>query len=60
MHIRSLGVLCAHSTIQHDALMKSKNFSFRLTGGAWSPTRPGVFYIIKWNGNIDVWDLLEK
>ena len=40
--------------------MTSGNAQVQLNGGVWSPTRPGVFFIIKANGNIDVWDLLEK
>eukprot|EP00955_Chlamydomonas_euryale_P087613 364310-Chlamydomonas_euryale.AAC.9 len=31
-----------------------------LTGGTWSPTRPGVFYTIKMDGAMDVWDLYYK
>uniref|UniRef100_A0A2K6SHL0 Dynein axonemal intermediate chain 3 n=1 Tax=Saimiri boliviensis boliviensis TaxID=39432 RepID=A0A2K6SHL0_SAIBB len=30
------------------------------TSGHWSLTRPGVFYIGREDGNIDIWDLLEK
>ena len=26
----------------------------------WSPSRPSVFFIGKADGNIDVWDLLDK
>ena len=32
----------------------------RLMGGYWSPSRPGVFYIAKMDGSVDVWDLLDK
>ncbi|KAL4236475.1 WD repeat-containing protein 63 [Mactra antiquata] len=32
----------------------------RLTAGHWSPSRPGVFYISKVDGSVDVWDLLDK
>ncbi|KAI8906691.1 WD40-repeat-containing domain protein [Gorgonomyces haynaldii] len=31
-----------------------------LTCGKWSPTRPGVFYIGRADGVIEVWDLLDK
>ncbi|KAK6180530.1 hypothetical protein SNE40_012670 [Patella caerulea] len=34
--------------------------SVKLTGGHWSPSRPGVFFIAKSDGNVDVWDLLDK
>ncbi|XP_048208095.1 dynein axonemal intermediate chain 3 [Perognathus longimembris pacificus] len=32
----------------------------RYTSGHWSLTRPGVFYIGREDGNVDIWDLLEK
>ncbi|XP_006984798.1 dynein axonemal intermediate chain 3 [Peromyscus maniculatus bairdii] len=32
----------------------------RYTSGAWSLTRPGVFYIGREDGYVDIWDLLEK
>lgn len=32
----------------------------RYTAGHWSLTRPGVFYIGREDGNVDIWDLLEK
>lgn len=28
--------------------------------GTWSPTRPGVFFTIKMDGTMDVWDLFYK
>ncbi|KAJ3389303.1 WD repeat-containing protein 63 [Lobulomyces angularis] len=28
--------------------------------GVWSPTRPGVFFISKTDGTIEVWDLLDR
>lgn len=31
-----------------------------IRGGSWSPTRPSVFYTIKADGNLDVWDLCYK
>lgn len=31
-----------------------------LTGGCWSPTRPGVFFTTKSNGTMDVWDYFYK
>ena len=27
-----------------------------LTGGCWSPTRPGVFFLTRADGMINVWD----
>ncbi|ELW65376.1 WD repeat-containing protein 63 [Tupaia chinensis] len=32
----------------------------RYTSGHWSLTRPGVFYIGREDGYVDIWDLLEK
>ena len=32
----------------------------RLTAGHWSNSRPGVFYIAKQDGTLDVWDLLDR
>ncbi|KAM4873171.1 dynein axonemal intermediate chain 3 isoform 2-T2 [Thomomys bottae] len=32
----------------------------RYTSGHWSLTRPGVFYIGREDGYIDIWDILEK
>jgi len=31
-----------------------------LSTGCWSPTRPGVLYTAKKDGNIEVWDLLDR
>eukprot|EP00939_MAST-03C_sp_MAST-3C-sp1_P001946 g1946.t1 len=31
-----------------------------MTAGCWSPTRPGVFYIARADGVLDVWDLHEQ
>ena len=31
-----------------------------LTAGCWSPTRAGVVYIAKQDGELDVWDLLDR
>lgn len=31
-----------------------------ICGGLWSPTRPGVFYIAKSDGTLDVWDLMDQ
>jgi dynein intermediate chain 2 len=32
----------------------------QLTGGAWSPTRPGLFYTISHGGVLDAWDYYYK
>ncbi|KAJ3003583.1 UNVERIFIED_CONTAM: WD repeat-containing protein 63, partial [Siphonaria sp. JEL0065] len=31
-----------------------------IISGRWSPTRPGVFYISKADGTIEVWDILDS
>jgi len=31
-----------------------------LSAGCWSPTRPGVIYTAKEDGNLEVWDLLDR
>ncbi|KAJ7367405.1 WD repeat-containing protein 63, partial [Desmophyllum pertusum] len=41
-------------------LLQSATHLMRLTGGHWSPSRPGVFFITKTDGNVDVWDLLDR
>ncbi len=32
----------------------------KITDVEWSPTRPGVFYISKQNGSIDIWDIIDR
>ena len=41
-------------------IMTTKFHSSYLTGGTWSPTRPGVFFSIKMDGTMDVWDFFYK
>lgn len=41
-------------------IFKSAVHECKLTSGHWSPTRPGVFFIGRNDGNVDVWDLLDK
>lgn len=41
-------------------LLQSSCSTKRYTSGHWSLTRPGVFYIGREDGYIDIWDLLEK
>mmetsp|Transcript_22165 Transcript_22165/g.68973 ORF Transcript_22165/g.68973 Transcript_22165/m.68973 type:complete len:575 (-) Transcript_22165:73-1797(-) len=42
------------------AIMTTKYHKSYLTGGTWSPTRPGVFFTIKMDGVLDVWDYYYK
>ncbi|XP_055978831.1 dynein axonemal intermediate chain 3 [Sorex fumeus] len=41
-------------------LLQSSCSAKRYTSGHWSLTRPGVFYVGREDGYIDIWDLLEK
>ncbi|XP_036613228.1 dynein intermediate chain 3, axonemal [Trichosurus vulpecula] len=41
-------------------LLQSACSAKRYTAGHWSLTRPGVFFVGKEDGYIDIWDLLEK
>ncbi|XP_067157090.1 dynein axonemal intermediate chain 3 [Apteryx mantelli] len=41
-------------------ILQSSCSAVRYTVGHWSLTRPGVFFIGREDGNIDIWDLLEK
>uniref|UniRef100_A0A670IKF3 Dynein axonemal intermediate chain 3 n=1 Tax=Podarcis muralis TaxID=64176 RepID=A0A670IKF3_PODMU len=41
-------------------LLESSCTAKRYTVGQWSLSRPGVFFIGREDGNIDIWDLLEK
>ncbi|NWU44000.1 WDR63 protein, partial [Hylia prasina] len=41
-------------------ILQSSCSAGRYTAGQWSLTRPGVFFIGRDNGNIDIWDLLKK
>ena len=34
--------------------------SHYLTGGCWSPTRPGIFYVIGMDGSLNVWDFFHR
>jgi len=38
----------------------SPNASTYLTGGRWSPTRPGMLFISKEDGCVDVWDFTDS
>ncbi len=41
-------------------IMSTRYESSYLTSGVWSPTRPGVFFVSKENGELDVWDYYFK
>eukprot|EP00117_Sycon_ciliatum_P006446 scpid30493/ scgid9981/ WD repeat-containing protein 63 len=46
--------------VEAGPLMHSAPYECCLTVGKWSPTRPGVFFIGKANGTVEIWDLLDK
>ncbi|NXJ89202.1 WDR63 protein, partial [Corythaixoides concolor] len=46
--------------VTNGPILQSSCSARRNTAGHWSLTRPGVFFIGRDNGNIDVWDLLKK
>jgi len=41
-------------------IMTTKYHNSYLTDGCWSPTRPGVFFTIKMDGTLDIWDYFFK
>lgn len=41
-------------------LMTTSYHASNIVGGTWSPTRPAVFFTIKSDGCLDVWDLFYK
>ncbi|NXO55864.1 WDR63 protein, partial [Aramus guarauna] len=46
--------------VTNGPILQSSCSAGRNTAGCWSLTRPGVFYIGRDDGNIDIWDLLKK
>ncbi|XP_002740173.1 dynein axonemal intermediate chain 3-like [Saccoglossus kowalevskii] len=46
--------------VEYGPLLASSASHKKLTAGRWSPSRPGVFYIAKQDGNVDVWDILDR
>ncbi|NXG57942.1 WDR63 protein, partial [Hemiprocne comata] len=46
--------------VTNGPILKSSCSAGRNTAGHWSLTRPGVFFIGRDDGNIDIWDLLKK
>ena len=41
-------------------MLQTKSFSKRLCDAEWSTTRPGVFFIAKSDGTVDIWDVLDR
>ncbi|XP_050439992.1 dynein intermediate chain 3, ciliary-like [Adelges cooleyi] len=46
--------------VKDSPIMWSKRHEMRLTDGAWSETKPSVFYTIRADGCLDAWDVLQK
>ncbi|XP_067101386.1 dynein axonemal intermediate chain 2 [Osmerus mordax] len=46
--------------IKESSIMWTKYHMAYLTDGCWSPVRPSVFYTVKMDGTLDVWDILFK
>ncbi|XP_074077877.1 dynein axonemal intermediate chain 3 [Macrotis lagotis] len=46
--------------VSQGPLLQSSCSTKKYTAGHWSLTRPGVFFVGKEDGYIDIWDLLEK
>ncbi|NXU72278.1 WDR63 protein, partial [Oreotrochilus melanogaster] len=46
--------------ITNGPILQSNCSAGRNTAGHWSLTRPGVFFIGREDGNIEIWDLLKK
>ncbi|NXQ82645.1 WDR63 protein, partial [Nyctibius grandis] len=46
--------------VTNGPILQSSCSAGRNTVGHWSLTRPGVFFIGRDDGNIDIWDLLKK
>nr|XP_021149872.1 WD repeat-containing protein 63 isoform X2 [Columba livia] len=46
--------------VTNGPILHSSCSAGRYTAGKWSLTRPGVFFIGRDDGNIDIWDLLKK
>ncbi|XP_067286568.1 dynein, axonemal, intermediate chain 2a isoform X2 [Pseudorasbora parva] len=46
--------------ISETSIMSTKNHKTYLLDGCWSPVRPSVFFTVKMDGTLDVWDLLFK
>ena len=41
-------------------IVTTKYHSSYLTGGCWSPTRAGVFFVTRMDGVVDVWDFYHR
>ncbi|KAK9965831.1 hypothetical protein ABG768_004897 [Culter alburnus] len=46
--------------ITESSIMSTKNQMTYLLDACWSPVRPAVFFTVKMDGTLDVWDILFK
>ncbi|KAM9324679.1 dynein axonemal intermediate chain 3 [Gastrophryne carolinensis] len=46
--------------VTNGPILQSSCSEMRYTAAHWSLSRPGVFFIGKEDGNVEIWDLLEK
>ncbi|XP_057675275.1 dynein axonemal intermediate chain 2-like isoform X1 [Corythoichthys intestinalis] len=46
--------------IKESSVMWTKHQTDYLTDGCWSPVRPSVFFTVKMDGVLDIWDILFK
>lgn len=46
--------------IRLSSIMSTKYHTSHLLDGCWSPVRPAVFFTVKMDGTLDVWDILLK
>ncbi|XP_046709967.1 dynein axonemal intermediate chain 2 [Silurus meridionalis] len=46
--------------IKESSIMWTKYHMAHLSDGCWSPVRPSVFFTVKMDGTLDVWDFLFK
>uniref|UniRef100_A0AAR2JBL9 Dynein, axonemal, intermediate chain 2b n=2 Tax=Pygocentrus nattereri TaxID=42514 RepID=A0AAR2JBL9_PYGNA len=46
--------------IRESSIMWTKYHTASLSDGCWSPVRPSVFFTVKMDGTLDVWDFLFK
>lgn len=41
-------------------IMQTRYHESYLTDGCWSPSRPGIFYLTRMDGFLDVWDIFYR
>ncbi|KAJ1508418.1 WD repeat-containing protein 63, partial [Coelomomyces lativittatus] len=58
----SIGGWSCHVWIDDSSvpLLSSPLNEARYTCGAWSPTRPGAFFVARSDGQVEIWDLLDR